>query len=39
MFVRKFKMLGWLFLLGAVVIGAFKSDWVKDMIGKTGIKI
>jgi hypothetical protein len=39
MFQRKFKLTGWLLIIGAVIVGAFKSDMVKEWIAKTGIKL
>jgi hypothetical protein len=39
MFQRKYKMIGWLVVVGAVIVGAFKSEMVKEWIAKTGIKL
>jgi hypothetical protein len=39
MFNRKYKMTGWLVVIGAVIVGVWQTDAIKEQLAKLGINL
>ena len=39
MFNRKYKMTGWLVVIGAVIVGVWQTDAIKEQLQKLGINL